>query len=92
MTRKIKCYGTYNGHQSGNIYNSKGLSPSLCSTDYKAPIKILEEREGAKIDLEENFTKVGEGKYVTTERERVVMRLPLALAVDHYIKNKTITC
>ena len=36
-----------------------------------------------KNTLEKDFTKVGEGKYVTTERERVVMRLPLALAADH---------
>lgn len=42
MARKIKCFGSYNGHQSGNIYDMGGLSPALCCTDYKAPIKILE--------------------------------------------------
>lgn len=78
MTRKIKCYGTYNGHQSGNIYNSKGLSPALCSTDYKAPIKILEEEEGGNSSMDEkiiedNFTEVEEGKYITTERERELL-------------------
>ena len=74
MTRKIRCLGTYNGHQSGNIYNSDGLSPALCSTDYKAPIKILTGRK--KMDnkqLKENFTEVGEGKYITTERERELL-------------------
>lgn len=73
MTRKIRCLGTYNGHQSGNIYNSDGLSPALCSTDYKAPLKILTGRKKMNKQLKENFTEVGEGKYVTTERERELL-------------------
>lgn len=40
--RRIKLIKSYNGHQSGNIYDKNGLSPSLCSTDYKAPIKIVD--------------------------------------------------
>jgi len=43
-TRKVKCLGTYNTHQSGNIYNPEGISPSLCATDYKAPVKIIEKK------------------------------------------------
>ena len=43
--RKIKLLGSYNGHQSGNIYDKQGLSPSLCCTDYKAPVKIITKEE-----------------------------------------------
>lgn len=68
--RKVKRIGTTNGHQLGNIYNSDGLSPALCSTDYKAPLKILTGRKKMNKQLKENFTEVGEGKYVTTERGR----------------------
>lgn len=73
--RKIKCLGSYNGHQSGNIYSAEGLSPALCSTDYKAPIKIAE-MGGELLDnrkikfITENFSKVDENTFVTTERER----------------------
>lgn len=85
--------GTYNGHQSGNIYNSDGLSPALCSTDYKAPLKILTGRKKMNKQLKENFTEVGEGKYVTTERERescyaVTTRphsMPLTKKQDNYV-------
>ena len=42
MKRKIKCIGSYNGHQSGNVFNPTGLSPTLCSTDYKRPVTIIE--------------------------------------------------
>lgn len=40
--RKIKCIGSYNGHQSGNIFNPDGLCPTLCYTDYKKPVTIIE--------------------------------------------------
>ena len=33
--------------------------------------------------LNNNFTKIGDNTYVTTERERVVMQLQLVLVVDH---------
>lgn len=41
--RTVKRLGSYNGHQSGNIYSDEGLSPGLCATDYKAPVKIKRE-------------------------------------------------
>lgn len=35
-----------NWKQKGNIYSSEGISPTLCATNYKGPIKIRErERE-----------------------------------------------
>ena len=76
-TRKIKCFGSYNGHQSGNLYNPDGLSPALCSTDYKAPLKIITGGENLtkkeKDDVvQSNFIEYHKGKFVTTkERERL---------------------
>lgn len=35
--------------QSGNVYDTKGLSPTLCNTDYKAPVKVLEEKNIMKV-------------------------------------------
>lgn len=34
--------GSYNGHQSGNIFNHDGLCPTLCYTDYKKQVTIME--------------------------------------------------
>lgn len=71
--RKIKLIKSYNGHQSGNIYDKNGLSPALCCTDYKAPLKIMEDRGGNSMDKDiigNNFTEVEKGKYITTDRER----------------------
>lgn len=44
--------------------------------------------------IDENFTEVEVGKYVTTERERerVVMQLPLAHAVDPCQRSRIIMC
>ena len=67
--------GSYNGHQSGNVFNPHGLSPTLCSTDYKRPVTIIE--GGEELDkklIKQNFTEVENGKYVTTTRERTVMQ------------------
>lgn len=91
--RKIRLLGSYNGHQSGNIYDENGLSPSLCCTDYKAPVKVLV--GGQSMDknvIEDNFTKVDEKRFVTTERERenVFMQLLPARVVDHCIRNRII--
>lgn len=49
--RKIKCMGSYNGHQSGNVFNPHGLSPTLCCTDYKRPVTIIE--GGEELDNKE---------------------------------------
>lgn len=71
--RKINLIKSYNGHQSGNIYDKNGLSPALCCTDYKAPLKIMEDRGGNSMDkdiIDNNFTEVEKGKYITTDRER----------------------
>ena len=67
--------GSYNGHQSGNVFNPHGLSPTLCCTDYKRPVTIIEGR-GEELDnkvIKENFTEVSEGKFVTTTRERELL-------------------
>ena len=40
--RKINKVGNLNGHQSGEIFSPDGLSRTLCCTDWKAPIKIVE--------------------------------------------------
>ena len=43
MKRKIKKVAKIpNWNQRGIIYDVEGLSPTLCSTDYKGPVKILE--------------------------------------------------
>jgi len=42
--------------------------------------------------IEDNFTEVEDGKFVTTERERVVMQLPLAHVIDHYLESRIIMC
>ena len=42
IERKVNRLGSLNGHQSGNVYFSNGLSPALCCTDYKSPVKIIE--------------------------------------------------
>ena len=39
--RKIKKLGSTNGHQSGAVYSADGLCPTLCSVDYKSPLKVL---------------------------------------------------
>ena len=44
MERKIKKLGNINPNgksQSGNVYDPMGLCPTLCCTDYKAPIKVV---------------------------------------------------
>ena len=38
---KIQKIGSVNGHQSGDVYNPNGVSRTLCSTDWKAPLKIV---------------------------------------------------
>ena len=66
--------GTYNGHQSGNIFNPHGISPSLCCTDYKRPVTIIEGGEdlNEKI-IKQNSTEIEKGKYITTTRERELL-------------------
>lgn len=54
--RTVKRLGSYNGHQSGNVYSDDGLSPGLCATDYKAPVKIKRERVVKKVG---NFSPSG---------------------------------
>lgn len=39
--RKIKCLGSFNGHQSGNIYSPWGLCPCLEATFPFHPIRIV---------------------------------------------------
>lgn len=46
--RTVKRLGSYNGHQSGNIYSDEGLSPGLCATDYKALVKVRERERVVK--------------------------------------------
>lgn len=69
----MKRIGTTNGHQSGNVYSTEGLSPCLCCTDYKAPIKVLVGGGKMEDKLKNNFTKIDDETYVTTERERLLL-------------------
>lgn len=79
IERKVNRLGSLNGHQSGNVYFSNGLSPALCCTDYKSPVKIIEfiNRGGDsamdKQIIEKNFTEIENGKFVTTSRERELL-------------------
>lgn len=53
-TRKIKKVVDLNGHQSGEVFSPEGLSRTLCCTDWKAPMKIIESGE------EKDFLKINE--------------------------------
>lgn len=73
--RKVNRLGSTNGHQSGNVYQKDGLSPALCCTDYKSPVKIIEklEHSSSEVDkeiIEKNFSKVDENLFVTTDDEK----------------------
>lgn len=46
--RTVKWLGSYNGHQSGNVYSDEGLSLGLCASDYKAPVKVRERKRVVK--------------------------------------------
>lgn len=47
---KIKKFGSTNGHQSGDVYETDGLSPTLCGMDMaKSIVKIKEDKEPLKI-------------------------------------------
>ena len=88
--RKIRLLGSYNGHQSGNIYMEDGLSPSLCCTDYKAPLKIVEfGEENGKIlyknhrqKVDNNRERERENCYAITTRQR---SRPLHKRQDNYV-------
>ena len=63
-TRPSKC-------QSTEIFDPNGLAPTLCRVDYKSPRKIIEWRN--KMDkkvIDDNFTKIDENRYVTTDKEK----------------------
>lgn len=77
MTRKIKKVGNFSptGHYGKNVYDSNGLCPTLCSGSVvKNGLNIITTGGGnSHMDekiIDENFTKISEDKYVTTERER----------------------
>lgn len=56
--RTVKKLGSTNGHQSGNYYDETGIAPTLCSVDYKAPVKV-KLRESTKKGYKE--AKEGDG-------------------------------
>ena len=49
IVEDVMYVGSTNGHQSGNVYDSKGVAPTLTACDYKSPPKLLLEDEGIKI-------------------------------------------
>lgn len=46
-----------NGHQSGNVYNSNGIAPTLTACDYKSPVKIVENQKQEGIPIVEATEK-----------------------------------
>ena len=81
--RKIKCVNPWK-HQAQKVYQVDGLATTLSANGGgqggKTGLYLVSDMDKKVID--ENFTEVEDGKFITTERERVVMRLPLAHAVD----------
>lgn len=88
-TRKIKVVGYTRPSkcQSTMIYDPEGLARTLCSADYKAPLKIIEKY----------FTEFDEGRFVTMEREREAVyaittrprTTPLSKRQDNYVMEMT---
>jgi DNA (cytosine-5)-methyltransferase 1 len=61
-----------NGRENGNIYNSDGLSPTLCARDYKDPKKITEvNRFYEQAFKTKNNNKVVEGDIINAFNEVV---------------------
>jgi DNA (cytosine-5)-methyltransferase 1 len=48
-----------NGREAGNIYNSQGLSPTLCSRDYKDPKKVTNNLRIRKLTPRECYRLMG---------------------------------
>lgn len=64
-----------NGRENGNIYNSDGLSPTLCARDYKDPKKIT--AIAIPEDTKQGFALAvdGDGIYINRpEQKRVVVQ------------------
>jgi DNA (cytosine-5)-methyltransferase 1 len=57
-----------NGRENGNIYNSDGLSPTLCARDYKDPKKITELSIAIPEDTNLGYALAHEGDGVYTNR------------------------
>lgn len=107
-TRKIKILGNFSpsNHHGKNVYGIDGLCPTLCAGSVvKNGLNILVNRGGNlhmdKKVIEDNFTEIEDGKYVTTDKEgescyAVTTRprsRPLHKKQDNYVmemKGKTI--
>jgi DNA (cytosine-5)-methyltransferase 1 len=48
-----------NGRENGNIYNSDGLSPTLCARDYKDPKKVTNNLRIRKLTPRECYRLMG---------------------------------
>lgn len=91
--RKIKKLGTTNGHQSGAVYSANGLCPTLCSVDYKSPLKVLiSDNMDKKEIIEKHFTKIDENRSVTTVKDKNTFcintrprTMPLPKKIDNYV-------
>lgn len=95
--RKIKCVNPWK-HQAQKVYQVDGLATTLSANGGgqggKTGLYLVSDMDKKVID--ENFTEVGDGKYVTTERERescyaVTTRprsRPLSKKQDNYVLEK----
>ena len=67
--REIKKVGTTNGHQSGNVYDSDGLAPTLTCCDWKSPVKIIEDNVEEVIGSTQKHAARTDGTYSPTLTE-----------------------
>ena len=62
----VKKIGSTNGHQSGNVYSSEGLSPTLSACDYKSPLKIMDNECVECIGSTQKHASRTDGTYTPT--------------------------
>lgn len=102
MRGKIEKVGNFSltGHHGKNVYSIEGLCPTLCSGSIvKNGLNILVEREISAMDketIENNFTKVGNNKYVTTDKGKencyAVTTRPRSMGLSKKQDNYVLEC
>lgn len=74
MTRKIKCVNPWK-HQAQKVYMVDGLATTLSANGGgqggKTGLYLVSDMDKKVID--KNFTELGDGRYVTTTRERELL-------------------
>lgn len=94
--RTIKKLGSTTGHQSGGVYDAEGISPALCSTDYKNPVKIVNNYRIRKLTplecerlqgFEDNWTEYGaDGEKISdTQRYKCIGNAVTTNVISHII-------